>query len=128
MLLFLLFYFMIFEYKEAISLSDRKLVSPLLDGFAMGSPMSSHDGICCCPAMKENTDEKYIVKIISIPHTTNLVNLRVNAVALLVRKLAVPCAVGADIVDLVVAVVSVITVHNNVEPNQRTKRTNRRVL
>ena len=50
-------------------MSDHKLVSPLLDGFAMGSPMSSHDGICCCPAMKENTDEKYIVKIISIPES-----------------------------------------------------------
>lgn len=53
--------------KEAISLSEQKLVSPLLDGFVMGNPMSTHDGVCCCPAMKENTDEKYIVKIISVP-------------------------------------------------------------
>ena len=29
--------------------------------------MSSHDGIICCPAIKENTDKKYIVKIISVP-------------------------------------------------------------
>ena len=69
MLLFLLFYFMIWEYKEAISLSEYKLVSPLLDGFVMGNPMNIHDGISCCPAMKENTDEKYIVKIISIPES-----------------------------------------------------------
>jgi len=48
-------------------LSEHKLVSPLLDGFVMGNPMSEHDGIRCCPAMKENTDEKYIVKIISVP-------------------------------------------------------------
>lgn len=48
-------------------MSEQKLVSPLLDGFVMGSPMSSHDGVVCCPAMKENTDEKYIVKIISVP-------------------------------------------------------------
>jgi len=48
-------------------LSEPKLVSPLLDGFVMGNPMSSHDGIACHPAMKENTDEKYIVKIISVP-------------------------------------------------------------
>ena len=48
-------------------MSERKLVSPLLDGFLMGYPMSSHDGIECCPAKKENSDEKYIVKIISIP-------------------------------------------------------------
>lgn len=50
-------------------MSEQKLVSPLLDGFVMGSPMSSHDGICCCPALKENSDEKYIVKIISIPES-----------------------------------------------------------
>ena len=58
---------MIYWIKEAIDLSDPKLVSPLLDGFVLGAPMSSHDGIRCCPAMKENSDDKYIVKIISIP-------------------------------------------------------------
>ena len=48
-------------------MSEYKLVSPLLDGFIMGEPMSNHDGVVCCPAMKENSGEKYIVKIISIP-------------------------------------------------------------
>ena len=48
-------------------MSEQKLVSPLLDGFVMGDPMSNHDGVCCCPAMRENTEEKYIVKIISVP-------------------------------------------------------------
>ena len=48
-------------------MSEPKLISPLLDGFAMGNPVSGHDGIRCCPAIKENTDKKYIVKIISIP-------------------------------------------------------------
>lgn len=48
-------------------MSDPKLISPLLDGFAMGAPMSSHDGVACCPAIRENSDKKYIVKIISIP-------------------------------------------------------------
>ncbi|MBR4289504.1 MAG: protein kinase [Oscillospiraceae bacterium] len=48
-------------------MSELKLVSPLLDGFAMGEPISSHDGSRCCPAMKENSDDKYIVKIISVP-------------------------------------------------------------
>ena len=48
-------------------MSDIKLVSPLLDGYVMGDPMSSHDGVRCCPAMKENSDEKYIIKIISVP-------------------------------------------------------------
>lgn len=48
-------------------MSEPKLISPLLDGFAMGAPMSDHDGVCCCPAIRENTDDKYIVKILSIP-------------------------------------------------------------
>lgn len=48
-------------------MSEQKLISPLLDGFAMGNPMSDHDGVRCCPAIKENTDKKYIVKIITVP-------------------------------------------------------------
>ena len=48
-------------------MSEPNLISPLLDGFLMGSPMSDHNGVQCCPAMKENSDHKYIVKIISIP-------------------------------------------------------------
>ena len=48
-------------------MSEQKLVSPLLDGFQMGDPISDHDGVRCCPAIKENSDHKYIVKILSIP-------------------------------------------------------------
>ncbi len=48
-------------------MSDPKLISPLLDGIIMGTPISSHDGVRCLPAIKENSDDKYIVKIISIP-------------------------------------------------------------
>lgn len=48
-------------------MSEWKLISPLLDNFVMGDPISSHDGVCCCPAMRKESDEKYIVKIISIP-------------------------------------------------------------
>ena len=48
-------------------MSEEKLASPLLDGFLMGSPMSEHNGVTCCPAMKEDSDRKYIVKIISVP-------------------------------------------------------------
>lgn len=48
-------------------MSEPKLISPLLDGFVMGSSISSHDGVVCCPAMKADSDDKYIVKIISIP-------------------------------------------------------------
>lgn len=48
-------------------MSEAQLISPLLDGFALGNPLSEHDGVRCCPAIKENSDKKYIVKIISIP-------------------------------------------------------------
>ncbi len=48
-------------------MSEPKLISPMLDDFMMGSPMSSRQGITCCPAMPKNSDKKYIVKIISIP-------------------------------------------------------------
>lgn len=50
-------------------MSEPKIISPLLDGFTMGNPMSDHDGVRCCPAIKENSENKYIVKIISIPST-----------------------------------------------------------
>ena len=48
-------------------MSEPKLISPMLDDFDMGGPISDHDGVRCCPAMRKNSDEKYIVKIISVP-------------------------------------------------------------
>lgn len=48
-------------------MSEPRLISPMLDGFAMGSPISEHHGVRCCPAMADDSDRKYIVKIISIP-------------------------------------------------------------
>ncbi|MBQ7331050.1 MAG: fibronectin type III domain-containing protein [Oscillospiraceae bacterium] len=48
-------------------MSEPKLISPLLDGFVMGDPISKHHGVCCCPAMELSTENKYIVKIISVP-------------------------------------------------------------
>jgi len=48
-------------------LSEPKLISPMLDDFAMGGPISNHHGVRCCPAMPNDSDKKYIVKIISIP-------------------------------------------------------------
>lgn len=50
-------------------MSDPKNVSPLLDGFLLGAPICEHHGVICCPAIKENTSKKYIVKIISVPAT-----------------------------------------------------------
>ncbi len=48
-------------------MSEPKLISPLLDGFVMGPSMSAHPGIQSCPAMPKASDQRYIVKIISIP-------------------------------------------------------------
>ena len=38
--------------KEAITMSEPTLISPLLDGFTMGQPMGEHDGVSCCPAIR----------------------------------------------------------------------------
>ena len=50
-------------------MSEIKLISPMLDGFLMGDPISEHNGVRCCPAMKNDSDDRYIVKIISNPAT-----------------------------------------------------------
>lgn len=50
-------------------MSEEKRISPLLDGFEIGNPISDHHGVRCCPAIKENTDKKYIIKVVSIPAT-----------------------------------------------------------
>lgn len=48
-------------------MSEPKLISPLLTNHIMGSPISDHNGVRCCPAILKDTDDKYIVKVISIP-------------------------------------------------------------
>lgn len=48
-------------------MSEPKLISPMLDDYSMGEPISNHHGVRCCPAMRNHSDSKYIVKIISIP-------------------------------------------------------------
>ena len=48
-------------------MSEPNLISPLLDDFSIGRAVSEHDGVRCYPALKENSDKKYIVKILSIP-------------------------------------------------------------
>jgi len=50
-----------------MDLSEQNRVSPLLDGIVVGAPMSRRNGVQCSPAIRENTDEKYIVKVISFP-------------------------------------------------------------
>ena len=48
-------------------MSGPKLISPLLDHFAIGEAISEHNGVRCYPAMRDDSDEKYIVKVVSIP-------------------------------------------------------------
>lgn len=50
-------------------MSEPKLISPLLDNFAMGDAISDRGGIRICPAMSQANGDKYIVKIISNPAT-----------------------------------------------------------
>ncbi len=48
-------------------MSEPRLISPMLDNFLMGSSISEHHGVCCCPAMENDTNDRYIVKVISVP-------------------------------------------------------------
>lgn len=48
-------------------MSEATSNNSILDALTIGDPMSQHHGIKCCPAIRESTDERYIVKILSIP-------------------------------------------------------------
>ncbi len=48
-------------------MSEPRLISPMLDGCIIGQAISCHNGVRCCPAIRQSTGEKYIVKIISVP-------------------------------------------------------------
>lgn len=50
-------------------MSEPRILSPLLDGFALGSSMSDHHGVSSYPAMRMDSDERYIVKSISVPQS-----------------------------------------------------------
>ena len=52
-------------------MSEPKKILPLLEGFLIGEPISDHDGVRCCPALEESTGKKYIVKIISVPASSD---------------------------------------------------------
>ena len=50
-------------------MSEPRILSPLLDGFALGNSMSDHHGVSAFPAMRMDSDERYIVKSISVPQS-----------------------------------------------------------
>lgn len=50
-------------------MSDLKQISPLLDGFSVGNSIGEHDGVRCHPAIEDDTQQKYILKVITVPAT-----------------------------------------------------------
>ena len=48
-------------------MSEPRIVSPMLDGFTLGQSISDHSGVTCYPAMREDSEKRYIVKKISLP-------------------------------------------------------------
>lgn len=50
-------------------MSDLLQSASLLDGLILGDPISNHHGVRCCPAIRESSGDKYIIKIISLPET-----------------------------------------------------------
>lgn len=50
-------------------MAEPKLISPMLDDFAVGGPYSDHHGVRCCPAMHKDSNKRYILKIISVPES-----------------------------------------------------------
>ena len=48
-------------------MSENHAVSPLLDGYILGQVISDHAGVRCIPALRDGTDQRHIVKIVSIP-------------------------------------------------------------
>lgn len=48
-------------------MSELKLISPLLDDFDTGGSISEHHGVSCYPAMRKDSNDRYIIKKVSIP-------------------------------------------------------------
>lgn len=63
-----------YRYKEAINLSEVKKISPLLDEFALGRQFSNHYGVSCYPAVHTVSNEKFILKHVSIPESQTKVD------------------------------------------------------
>ncbi len=55
-------------------MSSPKLNLPILSPYLLGEVMSTHDGVSCYPAIRRGTEEKYIVKIISVPASQSKVD------------------------------------------------------
>ena len=49
------------------SLPELKSNSPILSGLLTGQCFTEHDGVRCYPAIRMETGEKYIIKVVSVP-------------------------------------------------------------
>lgn len=48
-------------------MTSPNLDTPILYGYLLGDMISCHDGVRCYPAIRRETEEKFILKVISIP-------------------------------------------------------------
>lgn len=48
-------------------MSVPKQIPPMLDGCLLGDAISNHHGVRCYPALRQETGDRYILKIISVP-------------------------------------------------------------
>ncbi|MBE6977143.1 MAG: hypothetical protein E7438_00670 [Ruminococcaceae bacterium] len=48
-------------------MSEPKAYLPMLNGLMLGEAISSHDGVNCYPAIRHTNQDKYILKVISVP-------------------------------------------------------------
>ncbi len=54
-------------------MSAPRQISPLLDGCIVADAISSRGGISCYPVLRDATNERYILKVISVPHSPSQV-------------------------------------------------------
>ena len=48
-------------------MSEPKRISPMLDQLLIGDAISEHSGVCAYPAMHQDTNDKYILKVVTEP-------------------------------------------------------------
>jgi len=71
-------------------LPELKPDCPIMDGLIAGQCFTEHDGVHCYPAIRQETGEKYIIKIITIPATSAQVEAMLLAGAFQSREEAKP--------------------------------------
>ncbi len=48
-------------------MNESKLVTPILEEYIIGECMSEHHGVYCFPAIKQDTQQQYILKVLTFP-------------------------------------------------------------